>query len=189
MIHRLRLWNAALCSLAALLFIAASCPPTQEPVTITFDQVGACNGYQRTSGPGGSGPHVTVSAGPDAAFVAFRIVSIDNSKSGQDFNFDPERIYVSGTSPGEFVDTNLALAQDQGPLKAVATTIPNGQNVGNSGIAVISVFAANEAPEANNTSYTLSYDRAPADPPVLLAKRNLSQTSWPQTNDCLAIRF
>ena len=62
-----------------------SCPPQGNPVisdsvTITYDQVGACNGYKQTTGPGGSGPQQTVSAGPNQAFLVFRIVSIDNSK-------------------------------------------------------------------------------------------------------------
>lgn len=175
MTHRHRLWNVALCSLAALLSFAATCPPTQEPVTITFDQVGACNGYQTTLG--------LVGAGPNAAFVAFRIVSIDNSRSGQDFNFDPERISISGTS--DFVSTNLGLAREQGPFKAIATTIPKGQNVGINRIAVVAVSTgAGAASEANNSSYHLNYSITAGDSGVLFAKRNLSQTSWPQTDNC-----
>lgn len=81
-------------------------------------------------------------------------MSIDNYKFDQDFNFDPERIYVSGTSPGEFVNTNLDLAKDQGPLKAIATTIPKGQNAGINRMAAAMVFSTDEVSEANNTSYT-----------------------------------
>ena len=63
-------------SLMALLLTAATCPPSPPPVTITYEQVGACNGYMQTTGPGGAGPQITVSAGTNGAFVAFRIISL-----------------------------------------------------------------------------------------------------------------
>src|SRR5215213_546178 len=100
----------ALSCLTIPLLLAATCPPTApapSPVTITFEQIGACNGYQQTTGPGGSGPHTTISAGPKAAFVAFRILRIDNSQNGSDFNFDPERIFIN-ERPTEHVSTSLS---------------------------------------------------------------------------------
>lgn len=189
-LHRKVFRNLALYCLGALLLVAASCPPQGAgPVTITFDQLGACNGYSQTDPPHGA-PQQAVFAGGQAAFVAFRIVLVDNSGSGRDFNFDPERLYVTGSSPPEHVSTSLSLAQDHGQLKTIATTIPAGKTSGG-GIAVVrvSTSAVDGASEANNTSYLLSYETTAADPIVLLAKRNLSQTSWPQTPNCRAIDF
>jgi len=175
-------------SLMALLSTAATCTPTQSPVTITYEQVGACNGYQQTSGPGG--PQNTISAGPKAAFVAFRVVTLDNSKSATDFTFDPEKMFVIGTSPMEHVSTSLSLARDLGVFAAIPVTVPAGKNQGNNGIAVITVStsAANGASEANNTNYLLSYV-TPAGQSVFLEKRNVNQTTFPQTDDCRGIHF
>jgi hypothetical protein len=78
--------------------------PSQNIVTINYEQVGACNGFNNGSG--------VTSAGPKAAYVIFRISSIANKESAaQDFNFDPNRLFVSGTSPQVFASTHLNLAQ------------------------------------------------------------------------------
>lgn len=177
--------------------LMTGCPPEGGPaisdtVTITYEQVGACNGYRRTTNVGGSGPQQTVSAGGSQAFLIFKIVSIDNSKSGRDFNFDPNRLYVVGTSPQAFMDSNLSLARDIGPLAATGRTIPKGQIVGLNGntVTVISTSAVNGASEANKTSYMLGYGTTAGDPGVLFSKRNPTQTQWPNTEDCtLIIRF
>ena len=190
MLHRHRSSAAALLPLAAALLLAG-CPPSEDVVTITFDQVGACNGYQQTAGPGGSGPHVTVSAGAHAAFVVFRVVTIDNSKSSKDFNFDPSRIFITGSSPQAFMSSSLSLTQDLGVFAAVPTTVPKGKSVGNNGlmVTVVATGAANGASEANNSSYFLAFASRSGDPGVILAKRDPNRTSWPVTENCRAIRF
>jgi hypothetical protein len=182
---------AALLLSSVLLSGSAGCPPgplVKDSATLVYDQVGACNGYQQTSGPGGAGPINTVSAGVGAAFVVFRVVEIDNSKSSEDFNFVPDRLFVNGTSPRAFMSSSLSFARDLGVLTAVPATIPKGKKVGINGL-VVAVVPVAQAPEANNTSYMLSYETQAADPGVFLAKRNLSQTTWPQTNDCRSIHF
>jgi hypothetical protein len=163
-------------------------PLVKDSATITYDQVGACNGYQQTSGPGGAGPAVTVSAGAGAAYVVFRVVEIDNSKSGKDFNFVPDRLFVLGTSPQAHVKSSLTFSQDLGVFTAVPVTVPKGKKMGINGLAV-TVVSGPEAPEANNTAYMLSYEAQAADPGVFFVKRNLNQATWPQTNNCRAIQF
>jgi hypothetical protein len=185
--------NFALCCSSIPFLFAGTCPPSapsQPPVTIAFEQVGACNGYPQTFGPGGSGPHAAVNAGFHAAFVIFRILKVDNSKGAADFNFDPERIFIA-ERPSEHVDTGLSVAADFGLLKSVAITVPKGGERGHRGFAVVTVStaASNGASEANNTNYLLSYNGAPSDPPVFLAKKNLSQTTFKQTDNCLEITF
>jgi hypothetical protein len=174
-------------SLLALLLTAATCPPTPSPVTITYEQVGACNRYQQTTGGAGN----SVSAGANGAFVLFRIKTLDNSKSAAAFNFDPDRLFITGSSPQEHVDTSLALTHDLAPISAVAVTVPAGKNQGNDGIAVVrvSTSAVDGASEANNSNYFLAYDTPPGGPSVGLEKKNLNQSTFRQTNDCREIHF
>ncbi|MEK6262483.1 MAG: hypothetical protein AABP62_28120 [Planctomycetota bacterium] len=191
MIHPNRFRTVVFCSLSLLAgLLLTGCPPggTQDVITITYDQVGACNGYEQTSGPGGSGPHQAVNAGPNAAFVAFRIVSFDNSKSSKDFNFDPDRLFIN-LSERHFMDSNLSLARDLGVFTAAPTTIPKGKIMGNNGITVTTVptNSANGASEANNTNYFLLYDSPSGG--VVLVKGDPNRVTWPQTDNCRAIKF
>lgn len=74
---------------------------------------------------------------------------------------------------------------------AIPVTVLKGQIMGINGltVTVVSTSAANGASEANNTSDMLSYNAGAGDPGIFLTKRNLSQTSWPQTDNCRAIKF
>jgi hypothetical protein len=87
------------------------------------------------------------------------------------------------------MDPNLSLSRDLGWLAATATTIPAAKSMGNNGttVAVVPTSAVDGASEANNTSYLLLYDTPAGDPGVTLVKKNVSQTSWPQTPNCLDI--
>ena len=176
---------------APLLMCGCNTPGTpQDTVTITYEQVGSCNGYQQTTGPGGSGPQTMVSPGPNAAFATFRVVTIDNSKSSQDFNFEPTRLFINQT-PKAFMSSSLSLTRDLGVFAAVPVTVAKGKSQGNNGITVtvVPTVAANGASEANNTSYFLLYDTPTPSLGVVLVKKNPSQTSWAQTDNCLAIQF
>lgn len=171
----------------SIFWTAASGPQVRGAfVTITYEQVGACNGYPQDTG---GAPHHVVTTGPNAAYVAFKVLSIDNSHD-TDFNFDPNRCFIN-QAPREFVNTGLSFAQDLGVFAAIPTTVPGGKIEGNGGImvAVVRTVAANGASEANNTNYFLLYDTAEDDPMVFLAKRNADQANFPQTDSCLAIRF
>lgn len=170
-----------LISLSGLLLTAATCPPAEPVVTVHYRQVGACNGYQRGTGP--------VNAGVNGAFVAFKVISIDNSKRSTAFNFDPTRMFVNGTS--DHISTSLSLAQDLAPLSAVPVTVPAMTHQGNNGIGVVrvSTAAADGASEANNTNYILAYERGPGDPGVLLQKQNAGQTTFANTPNCTSITF
>jgi hypothetical protein len=181
----------ALYPLMAILLVAATCPPSQPVVTVTYRQIAACNGYNRNTGPGGAGPIQTVSAGGQAAFVAFKVLAIDNSKRSTSFNFDPNRMFVNGSSPAAHINTSLSLAQDLAPLSVVPVTVPAGNNQGNNGVGVVvvSTAATDGASEANNTNYFLSYEGAPGDPGVVLVKQNSSQISYPGNPNCTMITF
>lgn len=153
------------------------------PVTITYHQVGACNGYV--------GPFGAVSVGPNAAYVIFGIERIDNSLGSSAFNFDPRNVFVQQATQ-DFFDPNLALYTDVlGPFAAVATTLAIGDDrvfaVSGQGALVVSTTTTDGSIEANQTKYFLQYNRQPTDPPVTLIKSDAARTSWPVTADCKTI--
>ena len=174
----------ALCALIVPSFLAATCPPSPPAVTVEYSQVGACNGYNRFAGPGGL-PGTVVSAGGQAAFVVFRIRQIDNA-TASDFTFDPNRMFINGTSPAAHVDTSLSVAEDFNQLEQRAVTIPKEtiRPLDGFAVAVAPTATTNGAVEASRTNYILVYDRGPSDPVVVLSKTNLNQTTWPLTENC-----
>jgi hypothetical protein len=166
--------------------IYASCnsiDSTAPPVTITYHQVGACNGY--------AGPFGLVTAGKNFAYVLFGIESIDNSLGSGSFAFNPANLYYQQATEDLF-DPSLALYKDiLGPFAAIPTAVPAGDDlkfsVSAEGALIVSTTNPNGAVEANATSYFLLYNRQPGDPPVKLVKSDASQKSWPLTEDCHAI--
>jgi hypothetical protein len=166
----------------AAAFVALGCGPgsvNPDQTVINYRQVGACNGWLEGN--------VVHSAGPNAAYVIFKVSSINNEKSSKDFSFDPERLYVP--SSGARVDTDLSLPL--GPFELISTTISHNKLVGLNGYAgaIVQTGTTSGAVEANQTSYFLSYEPASGDPAILLAKENAQQTTWALTEDCRAIQL
>lgn len=167
---------AALC--AAPLALVACGPngsPSHNVVTLNYTQLGACNGYQL-------GDTVT-SVGPHAAYVVFRLVSVQNTDSqAQSFTFDPSHLFVN-QSPRAYVDSGL-LTHFTTPASPV--TVPAGATVtiGKDVVVVVSTVASDGASEADQTSYFLLNDPKGVDPPILGVKTNATQTSWPYTPNC-----
>jgi hypothetical protein len=173
--------------LFAVAFVAATitaigCGPNNA--TINFTQIGACNGYKDTSS-------TIVSAGPNAAFVVFRVDSLDNTGSSVAFNFDPSRMWVNGTSPHAHMDSGLTLAKTIGVFQAPATSVPAKQLtlIHGFAVAVVGTTGGDPATQANQVNYFLSYDTTSSDPSVLPVKKNSSQTSYPGNDNCLAMSY
>jgi hypothetical protein len=167
----------------SIFLLATGCNPTNDIVTIHYEQIGACNGFNNGGG--------ITSAGPKAAYVVFRISTIENNDTAaRDFNFDPNRIYIN-LSPQAFTSTQLNLSQ-LNPFYARARFVPKGTtapaNVG-AVIAIVSTSAEDGASEANKTSYLLSYDLPSGGQGVIFVKANSSQTTWPSTPDCTDIVY
>lgn len=166
--------------------IYASCnsmDSQEPPVTITYHQVGGCNGYTNSFG--------LVSAGANFAYVLFGIESIDNSGGTSTFDFDPSRLFVQQKIK-DFVDPSLQLYTDiLGPFAAVKTAVVAGNDlkfsVSAEAALVVSTTNANGAVEADQSSYFLLYNRNTGDPPVKMVKSDAKQTSWPLTEDCRSI--
>ena len=164
----------------AAAFVFLGCGPgsvNPDQTLISYRQVGACNGWVEGN--------VVHSAGPNAAYVVFKVNFINNEKSSKDFAFDPNRLYVP--SDGAHVDTNLSLPF--GPFALIPTTIPHQKLVGLNGFAgaIVHTSTTSGAVEANQTSYFLSYEPASGDPAILLVKENPQQTTWPVIENCAAL--
>ena len=171
------------CALLNELATGATTATSSSPVTITYHQTGACNGFSTSSG--------ITSAGPNAAFVVFGIEKLDNSGGNAAFAFDPTKLFVQ-QAVQDFVDPGLGIYPNiLGPFAAVAMTVAQGQtipfSVSGQAALVVQTVNPNGATEANQTSYFLEYNAAATDPTVLLVKSDASQTSWPDTEDCATI--
>ena len=159
---------------------AVCTPMTGAPVTITYHQVGACNGY--------NGSYGLVEAGYKQAYVDFGIESIDNSLGTVAFDFDPKNLYVEPKLANHF-DPSLQFYTDiLGSKAAVPLKVPAGVDHKFSpsvqGAAVVQTSNPDGAVEADATAYALGYNRQPGDPLVKLVKSDAKQTSWPLTRDC-----
>lgn len=172
---------AVLCSVPlALVACGPGGTPSHNVVTLNYTQLGACNGYQ-------SGNDVT-SVGPNAAYVVFRLVSVQNTDSqAQSFTFDPSHLFVN-QGGRRYVDQNLLtlFTTPAGPVN-----VPAGAtvNIGLDVVVVVSTAASDGASEANQTSYFLLNDPKGVDPPILGAKTNASQSSWPDTPNCREVSY
>ena len=174
---------AAFLLVLAVGLVAADCEPARDTVTIRYDQIGACNGF--------SGSQGTTSAGPNAAYVVFKVSTIENTDSGaRTFDFDPNKLFVNSTSPRAYTSTQLNLAQ-LNPFYATSRTVAPGatESLNGAVIAIVPTSAANGQSEANATSYNLLYDGGSGTQGVTLIKGNPDQTSWPQIEDCTQISY
>jgi hypothetical protein len=150
------------------------------PAVVSYRQVGACNGYT-------AGDRV-VSAGPNQAYVVFKVETVDATKVASPVTFDPSQLYVQQDTP-HFVDSSLLLARDLNLPQATLTTVPAGTQVSLNkfAITVLSTSNADGAVEANQTNYFLLAKAPGSGPGTLMSKTNATQTSWPVTRDCRAI--
>lgn len=166
----------------AIPLVAAECETAHDVVTIRYEQIGACNGFSAGSG--------ATSAGPNAAYVVFRVSTIENKDSAaRTFEFDPNKLFVNVT-PRAYTSTQLNLAQ-LNPFYATSRTVSPGaiETLNGAVIAIVETVAVNGASEANNTSYFLLYDGGSGGQGVTLIKANPDQTSWPQIEDCTLITY
>jgi hypothetical protein len=150
------------------------------PAVVSYRQVGACNGY--TAG------NRVVSAGPNQAYVIFKVETVDATKVNGPVTFDPSQLYVQQDTP-HFVDSSLLLARDLNLPQATLVSVPAGTQapINKFAIAVLSTVNADGAVEANQTNYFLLAKPQGSGPGTLMSKTNATQTSWPLTQDCRAI--
>ena len=165
--------------LVAATLLLAACTP---PALIKYEQRGACNGFTHLGG--------MTNAGPNNAYVVFRITEISNTGSGAvDFPFDPERLYVDVEPSDAYVDSDIQVSSLnpfalQGRLVKAGTT----ETFNGAAIAVVPTTAVDGASEANHTHYVLRYSALSA-PGAQTEDLKPNTTSWPYTQDCSQITF
>ncbi len=168
---------------AILVLLSALLGCTQEPAVITYEQVGACNGLNNLQG-----------AGPNLAFVFFRIQDIDSTKTSGDFSFSPNKLWIN---LGDLYNGYQFVATGQytsalgipGLQKSILVTKGTKVAVNKYIVFLVETLDADGAKEANATSYFLLYNNPPNEFGKLLTKTNSSKTSWPYTPTCGQIQF
>ncbi len=168
-------------ALAIASLVLAGCN-TVPPAVIKYEQRGACNGFTHAGG--------TTSAGPQRAYVVFRVSTIANTGGAKavDFPFDPERLYVD-QSTAAFVDSDIQISA-LNPFALTGRLVKAGttETFNGAAIAVVATTDADGAREANQTKYTLRYS-APSNPGGLTEDADPAKTSWAYTPNCSLIRF
>ena len=166
-----------LCGFVALLQVAC----TPSPSVITYEQIGACNVNE-------------VGAQDGMAFVFFRVLDIDNSKTSAAYTFRPKELWLNTGdlySGYNYVATGQqASLHGFSPLQA-PISVAAGANVAVNKYVVFLVQTtdADGPKEANNTSYFLLYHTPSNEVGKLLIRSNAKQTSWPDTHNCNDIKF
>jgi hypothetical protein len=150
--------------------------------TLSYKQLGACDDFA----PG------FLQAGPNKAYVFFRMDALDNRGSGTATSFNPFDLEVPNlvTASGEGkVDSTLSneWAQAlQGPPASPITVPPSTlEPLAGWGVMLVSTSTSDGAVEANVTSYVL-VDSAGG---IVASKEDSTRTSWPYTRDCGSIDF
>jgi hypothetical protein len=168
--------------IALPLLALAACGGTDA--TITYHQVGACNGGVYTDQSGNVDAY---SAGPQQAYVIFAIENIDNSQVTSSWTAQPTNFFVNSGIKDSFDPTLTLYAQKLGPFAMVSTTIPAGANYGFSpyayGAVVVQTSAADGASEADTTKYNLLY--TPTGPGVILSQNPPASQAY--TPDCATV--
>ena len=172
-----------LLSATALSALVAACNPYGID-TVNYHQVGACNGYQ-------IGNNV-FSVGPNAAYVFYKIESVDATSNSQTpLSYNPNLHYtvdpVHGTR--DSFDSTLSVYSDIfGPFAVAPVTVPPGALVGVNGYGalVVSTSATDGASEASHTPYPLNYN-TPANSTGVVMNNTSSATSWPYTPNCQSV--
>ena len=168
-------------ALGSLSLVNCSGCQSRPFVKITYDQIGAC-------ATGGFFP-----AGNNSAYVFMRLESIDNSATGQDFEFYAGRLTINTDDPFPHPEGYLTeeLCKAYQLPYARKATIAKGtsQNIGAYVVFRVITDDVDGPKEANSINYLLTYGTLPSEPGVLLVKQNPTRVSWPYTPSCGQVQF
>ncbi|QBR70136.1 hypothetical protein CU048_01280 [Beijerinckiaceae bacterium] len=146
----------------------AGCNRDEAPINISYRQVGICKVYETAAGP--------VAPRVDEGLAIFKIESLDNSKSGKSFTFDPGLLYIDQSTPEQkakqvwewnrrFVSTDKRFVQSTGITPSTMATVPGGGKVEANSFVVVPIGTNNPSggPEAKQFALDLLYDAGSAD--------------------------
>jgi len=148
--------------LAAGAIALSGCGKSGTPTTITYHQIGICKSYVTAGTP----------QQPNAGegFAIFKVESIDNSKNGSAFYFDPVRFYVNQSTAEtkgniykrdqRFMNADSRIGPALGVKYVDKITVPKGEKVDDVGFFLIPLGLNNPSggPEADKWNFDVTFD-------------------------------
>ena len=163
-------------------------PPPPQTVTVTYEQVGACNGFIDINDP-----NDLVSAGPGFAFVFFGITSIDNEGTTP-FTVQLANMFVPPDTFASDLGSQLAESVYAPFAEPTSETLTAGGSVQFQVDAIVGMATVPSTSSTTVGSFLLNYSVNPGDPSatnpqVVFVKSNSATTSFAITPDCNDIIF
>jgi hypothetical protein len=173
-------WSIRIVALALLVPLASGCDPeTFAAATITYEQIGACNGTPTPTG--------AVTAGAGAAYIAYKIYSIENTMANaRDFEFDPNRLYIN-EDPIAHVNTTYADSMGN-PFGTHGTTVRAGTTAQINGV----VFAIVQSPSINGDTvgrYNLLHETPAGAQGAFVVSKDTDRVSFPYRGGCHELTY
>ena len=161
---------------------AEKCDNQTPLVTIKYEQIGGCQGAGHTF------------AGTDAAFVVFRIISIDNTgTNARDFDFNPDYLYVN-TDPHASVSSDHAKSLAI-PYATFGQKVAAGTRADRPGdvLAVVAnptiTITDKAAQRGQIERFSLFHDTAAAGTQGVLVTAQGNQATFPYEGDCQRLSY
>ncbi len=165
-----------------------------NPTTISYSEIGVCKSYATPTG--------ITTAKTDEAFAVFKIATIDNAKQNNNFNFDPQHLYVDQSSAEQktksqsfqnrrFGSSDPRFAQALGVKRLEMANVNAGEKRDANGFLAVPIAASNTAgnPEAAQYSFDLEYDTSTSEQQwglggVVLTKTNPPNAKYTIVESC-----
>ncbi len=166
--------TSSTCFVSIPLLIAGSialsgCGKSANPTTIAYKQVGICKSYVTEAG-------TEEKAKTDEAFAVFKLETIDNTKNGSGFYFDPQRLYVNQSDPEtlkknvyswvrRFVNPDPRIGKALATKYVTQTDVAKGEKLDDAGFFLIPLATNNPTggPEADKYNFKVVYDTGTGD--------------------------
>jgi len=135
------------------------------PTTIAYHQVGICKRYVTTTS--------TQQARADEGYAVFKVDTVDNTKNGSTFYFDPVRFYVNQSNADQkgniYKQDRRFMASDSkiGPALGVKyvdkITVAKGEKADDVGFFIIPLATNNPSGGPIADQYNIAYDTGSGD--------------------------
>jgi hypothetical protein len=172
----------ALVALSSVLLLDACSSGSNPLATINYSQIGACSDFSHDG--------LFTSAGPNQAYVIFRISTIANQEAGaKNFDFDPSLLFINGGTVRDFGDdTNLAAIN---PFIARPATVMAGTTLTFNGdvVIIVQTVASDPTREVEKTNYLLDYSTPTNSEGALPVKANVNAHTFPFTPNCEDVTY
>jgi len=187
--------------LAAGAIALSGCGKSGTPTTITYHQIGICKSFVTAGTP----------QQPNAGegFAIFKVESIDNSKNGSAFYFDPVRFYVNQSTAEtkgniykrdqRFMNADSRIGPALGVKYVEKITVPKGEKVDDVGFFLIPLGLNNPSggPEADKWNFDVTFDTGSGErggfesvaEGIKIVKTNPPDTKYTVIENCKELPF